>query len=89
MIGPVPFSNINPQIRGKLTSGEKGIVVEPFEISGFWVIVRLDEILPAEFDERMKTIMSNELFELMVEKFTREVIAEIKKFRFKDLFPEG
>ena len=89
LIGPVPFSQINPQIREKLTAGEKGIVVEPFEASGFWIIVRLEEILPAEFDQKMKTIMSNELFELMVEKFTREVIAEITKFRFKDLIPEG
>ena len=89
LIGPVPFSQINPQIREKLTSGEKGIVVEPFQLSGYWVIVRLEEILPTEFDEKMKTIMSNELFELMVEKFTREVITEITKFRFKDLIPEG
>ncbi len=88
LIGPVPFSQINPQIRGKLISVEKGVVVEPFELSGFWVIVRLEEILHVEFDEKMKTVMSNELFELMVEKFTREVIAEITKFRFKDLFPE-
>ena len=58
-------------------------------MSGFWVIVRLEEILPAEYDEKMKTIMSNELFELMVERFTREVITEITKFRFKDLVPEG
>ena len=89
LIGPVTFSQINPQIRAKLTSGEKGVVVEPFELSGFWVIVRLEEILPAEYDEKMKTIMSNELFELMVERFTREVITEITKFRFKDLVPEG
>ena len=89
LIGPVPFSQINPQIREKLTAGEKGIVVEPFEASGFWIIVRLEEILPAEFDQKMKTMMSNELFELMVEKFTREVITEITKFRFKDLIPEG
>lgn len=89
LIGPVPFSQINPQIREKLTLGEKGIVIEPFELSGFWLIVRLEEILPVEFDEKMKTIMSNELFELMVERFTREVITEITKFRFKDLIPEG
>ena len=89
LIGPVPFSQINPQIREKLTAGEKGIVVEPFEVSGFWIIVRLEEFLPAEFDQKMKTMMSNELFELMVEKFTREVITEITKFRFKDLIPEG
>ena len=89
LIGPVPFSKINPQIRAKFSSGEKGIVYEPFELSGFWVILRLEEILPAKYDEKMKTIMSNELFELMVEKFTREIIAEITKFRFKDLIPEG
>ena len=89
LIGPVPFSQINPEIRKKLISGEKGIVFEPFELSGFWVILRLDEILPAEFDEKMKTMMSKELFELMVEKFTREVIDEIAKFRFKDLIPKG
>ena len=89
LIGPVPFSQINPEIRKKLTSGEKGIVFEPFELSGFWVILRLDEILPAEFDEKMKTMMSKELFELMVEKFTREVIDEIAKVGFKDLIPKG
>ena len=36
---------------------ELQVVVEPFELSGFWVIVRLEEILPAEYDEKMKTIM--------------------------------
>ena len=61
----------------------------PPEESVDYDIEDLEKNLPAEYDEKMKTIMSNELFELMVEKFTREVIAEIAKFRFKDLIPEG
>ena len=41
------------------------------------------------FSKKEITSLINELFELMVEKFTREIIAEITKFRFKDLIPEG
>ena len=89
LVGPVPYSKINPQIRKILTASGEGIVNEPILFEGFWIILRLEQTLPAEFDEKMKNIMSKELFELMVEKFTREVIDEVTKNKFPNLLSDN
>lgn len=85
LVGPIPYSKINPEIRKILSSGEQGIVKEPISIGRNWVILRLEKIIHAEFNENMKNMMSKELFELMVERFTREVIQQVTENKFSNL----
>ena len=84
--GPTLGSNINPKIKDILKSTDKGLVCEPFKINDLWLVIRLEEIIYAELNETMKKILSNELFELFLEKLTREIIEEIKVKYFPEKF---
>jgi len=87
--GPTLGSNINPEIKDILKSTDKGLVCEPFNINDTWIVLRLEEIIYAELNETMKKNLSNELFELFLEKLTREITEEIcvkyfsEKFKYK------
>ena len=84
--GPILLSNINSKIKDILKSTDKGLVCEPFNINDTWLVIRLEEIIYAEFNETMKKILSNELFELFLEKLTREIIEEIREKYFPEKF---
>ena len=84
--GPILGSNINPKIREILKSTDKGLVCEPFNINDMWLVIRLEEIIYAEFNDTMKKFLSNELFELFLEKLTREIIEEIRVKFFPEKF---
>ena len=87
--GPILISNINPKIKEVLRATDKGLVCEPFNINDTWIVLRLEEIIYAELNETMKKNLSNELFELFLEKLTREITEEIcvkyfsEKFKYK------
>ena len=84
--GPISLSNINPKIKDILKSTDKGLVCEPLNINDTWLVIRLEEVIYAEFNETMKKILSNELFELFLEKLTREIIEEIREKYFPEKF---
>jgi len=84
--GPILLSNINPKIKEVLKTSDIGLVCEPFNINNRWIIIRLEEIIYAELNEDMKKILSNELFELFLEKLTREIIEEIRIKNFSEKF---
>ena len=63
IVGPIPLSQLNLKIQNIFKSSEKGIINEPIELNGFWIILRIEEILYAEFNDQMKKLLSNELFE--------------------------
>ena len=82
----VPLMRIHPLIRKILKSSEIGIINEPVNLGEFWVIIRLDEIIQAEFNEKMKETLSKELFEIFLERLTQEIIDEIKKEKYQGKF---
>ena len=82
----VPLMRIHPHVRKILKSSEIGIINEPVNLGEFWVIIRLDEIIQAEFNEKMKETLSKELFEIFLERLTQEIIDEIKKEKYQGKF---
>ena len=84
--GPILLSNINPKIKEVLKTSDIGLVCEPFNIKDTWLVIRLEEVIYSEFNETMKKILSNELFELFLEKLTREIIEEIRVKNFSEKF---
>ena len=84
--GPVLLSNLNPKIKDVLKSLDKGFICEPFNLNDFWIVIRLEKIIYAEFNESMKNFLSNELFELFLERLTREIIEEIQEKYFTEKF---
>ena len=86
IVGPIPLSQLNLKIQNIFKSSEKGIINEPIELNGFWIILRIEEILYAEFNDQMKKLLCNELFELFLERLAKEIIDEIREKIFSEKF---
>jgi glycosyltransferase involved in cell wall biosynthesis/parvulin-like peptidyl-prolyl isomerase len=62
LIGPVPLSSPHPKLAQILTINQPGQLSPPARIGEWWIIVRLEKLLPAKLDEPMKQKLLNELF---------------------------
>jgi len=62
LIGPVPLSSPHPKLAQILTINQPGQLSPPTRIGEWWIIVRLEKLLPAKLDEPMKQKLLNELF---------------------------
>ncbi|NET87077.1 MAG: peptidylprolyl isomerase [Kamptonema sp. SIO1D9] len=62
-IGPIAMSNLHPRLAQILRSVEPGKLAPLFRLENYFVIVRLEKMLPAQLDERMRQQLLNELFE--------------------------
>jgi parvulin-like peptidyl-prolyl isomerase len=63
IVGPVPLAQAHPQLVERLRSAEPGVLVEPFQIEQWWLVVRLESLRQATFDQRTAMQMSQELFD--------------------------
>ena len=62
LIGPIELGRLNPEIAERLRISKKGQLWEPFEEQGWWVILRLERLLPSKLDEAMKDRIINSLY---------------------------
>jgi parvulin-like peptidyl-prolyl isomerase len=63
LLGPVPLSQPHPRIRNLLSVSQPGQLWPPSIVSDWFVIIRLEKFLPAQFDASMQQHLLNELFE--------------------------
>tara|TARA_B100000475_G_scaffold197979_1_gene177864 strand:- start:2735 stop:3484 length:750 start_codon:yes stop_codon:yes gene_type:complete len=63
IIGPIPFSQGNPFLMNKLKSLRQGELMEPFALDGWWIVLRLENLISAKFSESVKLQMCIEMFE--------------------------
>ena len=63
IVGPVALDRAHPVLAEKLRSSSVGNLLEPFNIQQWWLVVRLEQYQPAQFDQAMAQRMSSELFE--------------------------
>jgi parvulin-like peptidyl-prolyl isomerase len=63
LLGPVPLSQPHPSIRNLLSVSQPGQLWPPCIVSDWFVMVRLEKFLPAQFDASMQQYLLNELFE--------------------------
>jgi parvulin-like peptidyl-prolyl isomerase len=67
LVGPVPLAAAHPDLLHRLRSGEPGQLWEPFFVVDVWLLVRLEERLPAELDAALRQRLEKELFERWLE----------------------
>ena len=77
IIGPVPLDQAHPILYKKLRNSQPGQLLEPFQIDNWWLVVRLERYEPAQFDESMSEILSQEFFKEMVEEKVNSQILEL------------
>ena len=79
IVGPVPLTQAHPVLVDRLRTASPGVVLEPFQIEAWWLVVRLESLTSATFDEATAARMAEELFE--------QWISEQVERRFADLRP--
>jgi len=78
IIGPVPMSQAHPVLADRLRTADTGVVLEPFQVLDWWLIVRLEQYTPATFDQATADAMSRELFEQWVDEQLELTLAELR-----------
>jgi parvulin-like peptidyl-prolyl isomerase len=76
IIGPVPLTQAHPALAERLRTTSPGLLMEPFMIEQWWLVVRLERYTPASFDEAMAMQMASELFEERVKEETARTLRQ-------------
>lgn len=77
IVGPTPLTQAHPKISELLRTGHDGQLFAPLRIDPWSLIVRRESLQPAVFNDRMKTMMTQELFDLWVnEELQRKLIEQ-------------
>jgi hypothetical protein len=76
VVGPVPLLQAHPILANVLRTSQPGELRPPFAIEQWWLVVRLESLQPASFDDAMQNRMTHELFEEWVEEEVQRLIKE-------------
>tara|TARA_B100001250_G_scaffold407350_1_gene427954 strand:+ start:931 stop:1680 length:750 start_codon:yes stop_codon:yes gene_type:complete len=82
LIGPVPFSQVNQILMNKLRLLSKGELLEPFNLEGWWILLRLDNLITPEFTESIRTQMNLELLDEYLDCETNKNLEALRKYAF-------
>jgi parvulin-like peptidyl-prolyl isomerase len=63
LIGPVPLSQPHQAIAQKLGTSKPGQVLPPMKLENWYVILRLEKLIPSQLDDATRTMLLNHLFE--------------------------
>lgn len=63
VVGPVPILQAHPQLAELLRTSQPGQLRPPLQIEQWWLVVRLENLRPASFDDTMQRRMARELFD--------------------------
>ncbi len=66
VIGPVPMSQPHPALAERLRHGQPGQILPPTRMGDWFVLLRLDAIVPAKLDAAMRQKLLDELFEAWI-----------------------
>jgi parvulin-like peptidyl-prolyl isomerase len=74
LIGPVEMNMPHPQMTQILATATPGEVKTPTKIGDWFVILRLEKMIPAQLDEAMKQRLMNEQFEAWLQQQIKEQV---------------
>jgi parvulin-like peptidyl-prolyl isomerase len=74
VVGPVPLVQAHPVLANVLRTSQPGELRPPVQIEPWWLVVRLESLQPASFDEAMQSRMTHELFEEWVQEEVKLLI---------------
>lgn len=70
-IGPISLAAGHDTLVSRLRRGRPGQLFEPFQAGDSWVVLRLEQVLPAELNDAARDRMMGELFEEWLEQRVR------------------
>jgi parvulin-like peptidyl-prolyl isomerase len=84
VVGPVPLMQAHPVLAERLRTGTPGVLMDPFRIEKWWLVVRLESYSPATLDDDTAQQMARELFEESVEEAVQQRINDLIPLRFPE-----
>ncbi|SBO44339.1 peptidylprolyl isomerase [Cyanobium sp. NIES-981] len=75
LIGPVSLAASHAELSRRLRLGQPGQVWPPFRVAQFWVVLRLEEHLPARLNGETRSRMMGELFEAWLQERVQLLLA--------------
>ena len=76
--GPMAIANVPPAIAKPLRSCSPGTLLEPLQVQNNWLIVRLEQFKPTQFDAAMEQRMCIELFQQEVDRMVDEQLSSLQ-----------
>lgn len=74
-VGPLPLSAGHDELVRRLRAGVPGQVWPPFHLVNIWVLLRFEQLFPAQLDEPMRARMLEEIFDLWVDARVQTLLA--------------
>jgi parvulin-like peptidyl-prolyl isomerase len=78
IVGPVPLTQAHPELVQRLRTARPGEVLEPFPIGEWWLLVRLETLIPASFDDEVADAMIQELLDEWLEEEVDACLAALR-----------
>ena len=77
IVGPVSLTQAHPVLVEKLRVAQPGVLLEPFRISDWWLVVRLERFAPATFTDGVPEQMCKEMFDAWINEETSASLSEL------------
>jgi parvulin-like peptidyl-prolyl isomerase len=78
IVGPVSMTQAHPVLVEKLRVAQPGVLLEPFRISDWWLVVRLERYSPATFTPEVSDRMCREMFDAWIEEQTATTLNRLE-----------
>ena len=77
IVGPVSITQAHPILVEKLKVAQPGVLLEPFRISNWWLVVRLERYVPASFTDEVSEQMCEEMFNAWIAEEAAMVLSQL------------
>ena len=77
IVGPVSLTQAHPALVEKLRVAQPGVLLEPFRISDWWLVVRVERYAPATFTNEVSDQMCQEMFDIWVDQETTASLSQL------------
>ena len=78
IVGPVSLTQAHPVLVEKLRVAQPGVLLEPFRISNWWLVVRLERYSPATFTPEVSDQMCREMFDSWIAEETASTLVRLE-----------
>ena len=77
IVGPVSLTQAHPTLVEKLRVAQPGVLLEPFRIPDWWLVVRLECFAPATFTDEVSEQMREEMFNAWIEEEADTIFSQL------------
>ena len=78
IVGPVSLTQAHPALVEKLRVAQPGVLLEPFRIADWWLVVRLERYSPATFTPEVSDRMCREMFDAWIAEETATTLSRLE-----------